>query len=50
MVNLEALYTANYGIHKTFSTQMLIDCDMSGSGCNGGLMEYAYTYLKNLEE
>ena len=46
--NLEGLYTAHYGIHKTFSTQMLIDCDTSDSGYNGGLMEYAYTYLKKL--
>ena len=48
MGNLEPLYTAHYGIHKTFSTQMLIDCDTLDSGCNGGLMEYAFTYLKNL--
>ena len=48
MGNLEALYAAHYGIHKTFSTQMLIDCDTNDSGCNGGLMEYAYTYLKKL--
>lgn len=48
MGNLEGLYAAHYGTFKLFSSQMLIDCDTSDSGCNGGLMEYAYTYLKKL--
>jgi len=47
MGNLEGLYAANKGVLKRFSEQMLVDCDTSDSGCNGGLMEYAFTWLKN---
>ena len=46
IANLEGLYYANKGVMKTFSEQMLVDCDTSDSGCNGGLMEYAFTWLK----
>ena len=45
--NLEGLYYANKGVMKTFSEQMIVDCDTSDSGCNGGLMEYTFTWLKN---
>ena len=45
--NLEGLYAAKKGECKTFSEQMLVDCDTSDSACNGGLMEYAFTWLKN---
>ena len=45
--NLESLYAATKGVIKTFSEQMLVDCDTSDSGCNGGLMEYTFTWLKN---
>ena len=31
---------------KTFSEQLLVDCDTSDSGCNGGLMELSFTWLK----
>ena len=53
--NLEGIYAGYFGECKTFSEQQLIDCDTSDSGCNGGLMEYAFNYLKknnciNLEE
>ena len=44
--NLQSLYAIHYGTYKYFSSQMLVDCDTSDSGCNGGLMEYAYTWLK----
>ena len=46
IANLEGLYYAKKGVMKTFSEQMLVDCDTSDSGCNGGLMEYAFTWLK----
>ena len=46
VANLEGLYYANKGVMKTFSEQMLVDCDTSDSGCNGGLMQYAFTWLK----
>ena len=46
VANLEGLYYATKGVMKTFSEQMLVDCDTSDSGCNGGLMQYAFTWLK----
>ena len=46
VANLEGLYYATKNVMKTFSEQMLVDCDTSDSGCNGGLMEYAFTWLK----
>ena len=46
VANLEGLYAANKGVIKTFSEQMLVDCDTSDSGCNGGLMQYSFTWLK----
>ena len=44
--NLEGLYAIEKHVIKTFSEQMLIDCDTLDSGCNGGLMEYTFTWLK----
>ena len=44
--NLEAQFASRVGGCKKFSEQMLIDCDTSDSGCNGGLMECAFAYLK----
>ena len=46
VANLEGLYAAKKGVIKTFSEQMLVDCDTSDSGCNGGLMEYSFAWLK----
>ena len=44
--NLESIYALRKGTLKVFSKQMLIDCDTSDSGCNGGLMENTYTWIK----
>ena len=46
VANLEGLYYANKGVMKTFSEQMLVDCDTPDSGCDGGLMQYAFNWLK----
>ena len=46
MANLEGLYALQKGVVKTFSEQQLVDCDTTDSGCNGGLMEYAFAWLK----
>ena len=32
--------------NKEFSQQQIVDCDWIDSQCNGGLMEYAYTYIQ----
>ena len=45
--NLEGLYAIKKGTVKTFSEQYLVDCDTSDSGCNGGLMERTFTWLKS---
>ena len=46
VANLEGLYALKKGVVKTFSEQLLVDCDTSDSGCNGGLMELSFTWLK----
>ena len=45
--NLEGLYAGYYGILEDFSVGLLVDCDNNDDGCNGGLMEYAFTWLKS---
>jgi len=47
VANLEGLYALEKGEVKTFSEQLLVDCDTEDSGCNGGLMELAFEWLKN---
>lgn len=47
VANLEGLYAANKGTIKTFSEQFLVDCDTGDSGCNGGLMQFTFNWLKN---
>ena len=45
--NLEGLYYSLKGKFEYLSIQMLIDCDTKDSGCNGGLMEYAFAWIKS---
>ena len=45
--NLEAHYAEEKGTYLALSEQLLVDCDTQDSGCNGGLMEYAFTWLKS---
>ena len=44
--NLEGLYYKEKQTVVTLSEQMLVDCDTYDSGCNGGLMENTFTWLK----
>ena len=45
--NLEGLYYIKYGENKRFSEQQLVDCDDQDEGCNGGLMEYSFAWIKS---
>ena len=44
--NLEGQYYLKKKKMVTMSEQMLVDCDTYDSGCNGGLMENTFTWLK----
>ena len=44
--NLEGLYYIKYGESKRFSEQQLVDCDDKDAGCNGGLMENTFEWIK----
>ena len=45
VANLEGLYYGAKGVVVDLSEQLLVDCDTNDSGCNGGLMEYAFMWL-----
>lgn len=44
--NLEGLYAIKNNENLIFSEQELVDCDTDDHGCNGGLMEYAFRWIK----
>jgi len=46
--NIEGLYARKYGILKNFSEQQLLDCSLTNYGCNGGMMENAFSYIKSV--
>ena len=46
MANLEGLYAQEKGVIKTFSEQFLVDCDTQDYGCDGGIMQNSFDWLK----
>ncbi|KAF5817238.1 Cysteine protease [Helianthus annuus] len=45
VVALEGINAIRTGKLVKFSEQQLVDCDMTNKGCDGGLMEPAFTYV-----
>lgn len=45
---MEGLYAIQGNPLTNLSEQQLVDCDVHSSGCSGGLMEYAFTYLSKV--
>jgi C1A family cysteine protease len=44
--NLEGLHAIKTGDLVQYAEQQLVDCDKADDGCNGGLMENAFAYIK----
>ena len=47
VANIEGQYFRKYNVLNNFSEQHLLSCDTLDSGCNGGLMENAFRYLRD---
>ena len=47
VANLEGLYFKHTGVMEIMSEQMLVDCDTYDSACNGGLMEYSFSWIRD---
>lgn len=47
VANLEGLYYLNKNEMIDMSPQLLVDCDTLDSACQGGLMEYSFTWLQS---
>jgi len=45
--NLEGLHAIKTGKIAQYAEQQLVDCDSTDSGCEGGLMENAFEYIKS---
>jgi len=45
--NIESQYAIKYGRILDLSEQQLLDCDSSNDGCDGGVMDAAFKYIKN---
>lgn len=47
VANIESLYAMQYNKILDLSEEQLLDCDLSNDGCDGGIMDEAYKYIKN---
>jgi len=48
VANIEGLYYNKYGELYNFAEQSLVDCSLKNMGCNGGWMEKAFAYIRNV--
>jgi len=45
--NIESQYAIQYNKILDLSEKQLLDCDSGNDGCNGGIMDEAFRYIKN---